>query len=188
MRFEILSGLPTSGPPALYFTERAKFSEGLVVRFYPKQSEPWIGNFLGGLTKYSIALDHPNGADVIVVADGEACIVDPEHREIRRRLAGQVEQIIRAPSLGMAIIQNLTDFIAVTAENSGWQSERISWDGFRKLKVLGNDLLGEAYTPIEDSWVPFKLDLLTGRCPDAVYQRDMARAVRLDDVRTLIPR
>jgi hypothetical protein len=188
MRFEILPGLPASGPPAQYFTERAKFSEGLVVRFYPDQSEPWVGNFLGGLTRYSTVLDHPNRADVIVVAEGEACVVDLEHRKIRRCLAGQVEQIICVPALGMVVVQCLTDFVAVTADNSGWRSERISWDGFRNLKNSGTDILGEAYSPIEDVWAPFKLDLLTGRCSDAVYQRDMARAVRLDDVRTLIPR
>ena len=180
MRFEILPGLPTSGPPALYFIERGKFSEGLVVRFYPEQSEPWIGNFLGGnFTNYSTALDHPNGADVVVVARGDACIVDIEKRYIRKDLAGHVDQVIAIPSLGMLVFPNMTDFIAITADNAGWRSERISWDGFRNLKVLGNDLLGEAYTPVEDSWVPFTLDLRTGHCADAVYQREIARAIQI---------
>ena len=188
MRFKILPGLPAYGPPALSFDERGKFSEGLVVRFYPKRSEPWVGNFLGGLTKYSAVLDHPNGTDVVVVAGGDASVIDPENRQIRQRLAGHVDQTISVPSLAMMVFPNMTDFVAIAANNAGWRSERISWDGFRNLKNSGNDLLGEAYTPIEDAWVPFKLDLLTGRCADAVYQRDMARAVRLDDVRTLIPR
>lgn len=179
MRFEILPGLPTSGPPALYFTERGRYSEGLVVRFYPKQSGPWVGNFLGGHTGFSTVLGHPNGTDVIVVAQGDACIVDPEKREIRQYLAGHVDQIISVPSLGMMVFPDMTDFVAITADNSGWRSERISWDGFRNLKVLGNDLSGEAYSPVGDIWVSFKLDLLTCRCADAVYQRDMARALRL---------
>ena len=179
MRFEVLPGLPAYGPPALSFTERGKFSEGLVIHFHPKQSESWVGNFLGGLTKYNAVLDHPNGTDVIVVARGEACVVDPENRKIRHRIARNVEQVIRVPSLGMVVIPDLTDFTAINADDSGWQSERISWDGFRNIKVSNTDLLGEAYTPVEDAWVPFKLDLLTGRCPDAVYQRDIARAVRL---------
>jgi hypothetical protein len=188
MLFEILPGLPTSGPPARYFTERGKFSEGLVVRFCPKRSEPWIGNFLGGQTNYDAVLDHPNGTDVIVVAGGDANVVDPENRQIRQSIAKHVDQTIRFPSLEMIVFPNMTDFVAITADNSGWRSERISWDGFRNLKVRDNDLLGEAYTPLEDAWVPFKLDLLTGRCADAVYQRDMARAVRLDDVKTSVPR
>jgi hypothetical protein len=179
MRFEILPGLPTSGPPALYFTERGKFSEGLVIRFYPTTSESWIGNFLGGHIKYNNALEHPNGTDVIVVAQGQACVVDPENRTIRLPIAGNVDQIICVSSLGMVVFPNLTDFVAIKADDSGWQSERISWDGFRNLKVRGTNLSGEAYTPIEDAWVPFTVDLLTGRCPDAIYQRDIARAVQL---------
>lgn len=177
MRFEILPGLPSSGPPALYFTERGKFSEGLVVRFYPKQSEPWIGNFVGGPTKYNAVLDHPNGIDVIVVAGGDANVIDSENRQMRRHIAGHVDQTISVPSLGMVVFPNMTDFVAIAANNVEWRSQRISWDGFRNLKVLGNDLLGEAYTPLGDIWAPFKLDLLTGRCADSVYQRDMARTV-----------
>jgi|SRR5579872_2293022 len=179
MRFEILPGLPSSGPPALHFTERGKFSEGLVVRFYPKRSEPWVGNFLGSPTKYNAVLDHPNGTDVIVVAQGDANVVDPENRHIRQHIAGQVNQTIIVPSLATVVFPTLTDFVAVKADNSGWQSERISWDGFRNITVRENDLLGEAFTPIEDAWMPFKLDLLPGRCADAVYQREIARAVRL---------
>jgi hypothetical protein len=177
MRFEILPGLPTSGPSALYFTERGKFSEGLVIRFYPRESESWVGNFIGAaLTKYRVALDHPNGSDVIVVADGEACTVDPHARTVRY-IAGNVENVIRVSSLGLVVVQDAVDFIFIKSDNTDWRSKRISWDGFRNIKIFGNDLLGEAYTPVENAWVPFTLDLLTGSCPDAVYQRDIARAV-----------
>lgn len=188
MRFEILPGLPASGPPALYFTERGRFSEGLVVRFYPKRSEPWVGNFLCGFTKYNAVLDHPNGTDVVVIAGGDANVLDPENRQIRQYIAGHVDQTISVPSLGMVVFPNMTDFVAIDANNARWRSERISWDGFRNLEIIGNDLLGEAYSPLGDIWAPFKLDLLTGGCADSVYQRDMARAVRLDDVKTWIPR
>jgi hypothetical protein len=179
MRFEILPGLPSCGPPAIYFIEQGRYREGLVVRFYPNQSEPWVGNFLGGLTKYNAVIDHPNGTDIIVIAQGDACVIDVENRKIRHHVASQVEQVIRIPALGMVVIQNLINLIAITFDGSGWQSERISWDGFRNLKVCGTELLGEAYTPLGDAWMPFKLDLLTGHCLDAVYQRDIAGAVEI---------
>ena len=113
------------------------------------------------------------------MARGDANIVDPENRDIRQHIAGQVNQTIIVPSLATVGFPTLTDFVAVKADNLGWRSERISWDGFRNITVRENDLFGEAYTPIEDAWMPFKLDLLTGRCADAVYQREIARAVRL---------
>ena len=179
MRFEILPGFPAYGPPALSFDERGKLSEGLVVRFYPKQSEPWIGNFLGGLTKYSTVLDHPNGVDVVVVAQGDACVMDIEKRDIRHYLARHVDQVITVPSLGTVVFPNMTDFVAISANNAGWRSDRISWDGFRKIEIDGDELLGEAFSPISDRWAPFRLDLRTGRCVGSIYQEDMSTAVRL---------
>jgi hypothetical protein len=69
----------------------------------------------------------------------------------------------------------LTDFTAIGADNSGWRSPRISWDGFCNVQVHETELFGEAYTP--DVWVPFKLDLLTGPCTDGVYEKEMATAM-----------
>ena len=178
MRFEILPGLPAYGPRAINFTIRGEreHREGLVVRFYPRHSEPWTGNFIGGTTICTAVLEHPDKSDVIVIAQGEASIVDPETCTVRDRI-GDVEQVIELPSLRSVILRDLTGFTALGADNKGWRSPRISWDGFRNVRVAGTDLLGEAYTPVEDSWVPFKLDLLTGHCPDGVYGNEMTRAV-----------
>jgi hypothetical protein len=73
--------------------ERA-FREGLVVRFYPKGSDPWIGNFVGGIFDCTTVLDHPNGRDLIVVACGDTCITDPEDRAVRDHIASDTGQVI----------------------------------------------------------------------------------------------
>jgi hypothetical protein len=166
---------------AISFTKNGarEHREGLVVRFYPTASEPWVGNFFGGMNAYNAVLDHPNETYVIVVAQGEACIVDPERRAVLDRMAWDTEQVISVPSLRSVIFQRLTDFIAVGADNSGWLSPRISWDGFRNVEVRETDLLGEAYSPVSDAWAPFRLDLLTGHCTDGIYEKEMARAVRV---------
>lgn len=179
MRFEILPGLPPYGPMAISFTKTGarEHREGLVVRFYPTASEPWVGNFGGGMNACNVVLDHPNEAYVIVVAQGETCIVDPERRAVVDRMAWDTEQVISVPSLGSVIFRGFTDFTAVRADNSGWRSPRISWDGFRNVEVHETDLLGEAYSPVSDAWVPFRLDLLTGECADGIYEKEMARAV-----------
>lgn len=157
-----------------------EFRAGVVVRFYPEDSDPWIGNFLGGETKCSAVLDHPNETDVIVVAKGEAYVIDLNGRTIRDRIArGDITAAIPLPSLGLVIFQGYVDFTAVGADGSGWISPRISWDGFRNIKVMGTKLAGDAYTPVEDAWVPFTLDLLTGNCTDGVYEKEMDRAVRV---------
>ena len=81
--------------------------------------------------------------------------------------------------LGLVVFQGLVDFAAVRSDNSGWISPRISWDGLRDIKLHGSELMGEAWTPVGDAWVPFTLDLLTGHCADGIYEKDMARAVRV---------
>src|SRR5215471_9829208 len=130
MRFEVLPGLPTDGPMAVSFSERAtrgevEFREGVIVRFFPKNSDPWVGNFLGSETKCTSVLDHPNGIDVIVVAKGDACVVDLERRAIRDRIAqGDVTAVIPQPSLGLVILQGFVAFTAVRADGSGWISAR----------------------------------------------------------------
>jgi hypothetical protein len=164
---------------AISFTKNGarEHREGLVVRFYPKESDPWVGNFLGGMTICTVVMDHPNEADVIVVARGEVCVVDPENPAVHDRVAWDVEEVIPLPSLGSVIFRGLTGFTALKADNSGWRSPQISWDGLRNIEVRETELLGEAYTPIEDAWVPFKLDLLTGNCTDGIYEKEIARAV-----------
>ena len=178
MLFEILPGLPPYGPPALSFTENGprEWREGLVVRFYPTDSESWVGNFLSGSTKCNSVLDHPNERDVIVVSMGEVFIVDPETRNLRDRFGGQIEEVFPLEELKSVIFRSITDFRAVTVNNTNWRSPRISWDGFRNIKKHGTELSGEAWSPVQDAWVPFKLNLSNGQCSDAVYQSDMRRA------------
>lgn len=179
MRFEILPGLPPYGPMALSFTHLGarEHREGLVVRFYPTESESWVGNFLGGATACDFVLDHPNEADVIVVAKGEGSIVDLENRTIREIIAVDIEEVISLPSI--VVFRGMVGFMAIKADGSGWHSPRISWDGLRIIEVRGTELLGTAYTPSANEWVPFKLDLLTGHCTDGIYEKEMAGAVRI---------
>ncbi|MBK3659934.1 hypothetical protein JJE66_01515 [Bradyrhizobium diazoefficiens] len=178
MRFEILPGLPPYGPMAVNFSVHGprEHREGLVVRFYPKNSEPWVGNFVGGMSACNAVLDYPGGDYVIVVAQGDACILDPERRIVLDRIAGDIKQVISVSSLGSVVFQRLTDFIAIRDDNSGWHSPRISWDGFRNIEVHEATLLGEAYTPNGNYWAPFQLDLLTGHCTDGIYEKEMSEA------------
>jgi hypothetical protein len=177
MRFEVLPGLPPYGPMAISFTENGprEYREGLVLRFYPRRAEPWIGNFLGGIAGCTVVLDHPNETDVIVVASGEAYIVEPESRALRGRFGGDIQQVISLPLLRSVIFQDATNFTSIAADNNGWRSPRISWDGFRNIEVHGTELWGEAYTPLGDDWLPFKLDLLTGHCHGAIYHTEARR-------------
>src|ERR1700760_1394209 len=182
MRFEVMPGLPPYGPPALSFTRNGarEHREGLVIRFYPEGSKPWVGNFLGGASACNTVLDHPNGVDVIVVARGEACVVDVERSIVREIISSRVEEVLPLPLFRSIVFRGLTDFMAVKADGSGWRSPRISWDGLRNIKVHEARLSGEAYTPVANHWVSFTLNLLTGDCFDGVYEKEFGRAVLIN--------
>lgn len=177
MRFELLPGLPAYGPPAISFpkSDVPTFREGLVVRFQPEQSEPWVGNFLGGSTDYDHVVAHPNDREVIVVSGGHGSIVDVETRSVIATWC-DVTRLELLPTSGLVLVQGLTDFIAIGADGVRWQSPRISWDGFRNIRIAEHHLFGEAYSAAGDDWLPFVLDLATGACADGVYDQDIARA------------
>jgi hypothetical protein len=73
----------------------------------------------------------------------------------------------------------LTHFETIAADNSRWCSQRISWDGFRNIDLRGTMITREAWTPVDEAWVPFSLDLVTRQVRNAIYDMDMARAVRV---------
>jgi hypothetical protein len=76
-------------------------------------------------------------------------------------------------------LEGLVDFHAIKADNTEWRSNRISWDGFRKVEIRGTELLGEAFSPVSDAWAPFRLDLLTGHCANGIYEKEISRAVQI---------
>ena len=52
-----------------------------------------------------------------------------------------------------------------------WQTRRLSWDGLRNLALDGDDLIGEAYDPTDQSWHAFSVDLSTGEAQGGSYGR-----------------
>ena len=174
--FTILPGLPPYGPMALPFPQGGTqaFREGLVVQFDTGDGAPWTGNFQRGWDVLDKVLLPPGGGQVIVIAGGQFYLVDP----VARKTLGQTMGINYAevhPSHNAVLLGTLTHFEAWRADGLWWKSPRISWDGIRNVRVKDNQLTGEAYTPLGDTWHPFTLDLLTGKCADSIYEADMSR-------------
>jgi hypothetical protein len=57
----------------------------------------------------------------------------------------------------------------------------------KNIRVEGNQLTGEAYSPLDDRWQQFTLDLLTGTCKDSIYEAQMANAIPIGPHVTKIP-
>jgi hypothetical protein len=48
-------------------------------------------------------------------------------------------------------------------------TERISWDGIRALSISRGSVTGEAYDLIKNTWMPFQVDLASGRISGGSY-------------------
>jgi hypothetical protein len=153
--------------------------EGFVVRFNPDTPDEWVGNFQPGYGGWEGVLVHPDGKHAIVVSGGEGYVVDPRTRELAHVFFNSIQYAIELPYLQAVILSDGIRFEAIRGDGIWWTSPRISWDEIRAIKIEGTILRGEASSPVGDSnaWVPFTLDLLTGRCEDGVYDRDMRRAI-----------
>ena len=168
--FEVLPGLPSSGAPPEPFspTGQGKHREGFVVKFTLDTGESWIGNFQPGGPGCNAAVDHPDGKMVIVVSGGQGYFVEPPTRRCVCTFGGDIESVFQLAESGAVVFGDNTSFDAIGPNGLLWRSGRISWDGMRELTVDGHRLRGLSWHP-GDRWVPFTLDLSSGKFDGGSY-------------------
>lgn len=163
--FEKLPGLPATGPWPEQFsaTGMGKHREGVVVRFSPAVGPAWVGNFQRGLTRFDVVVPHPDGRQVVVIAGGQGYVVDPESRGVTDQFGGAISQVhgVSEPPLMIFEHQGIA-FEAIGPGGHAWVTPRLSWDGFRNVRIEGCKLLGEACNPVEGTYDPFEIDLVSG--------------------------
>jgi len=170
-KYKILNGLPAYGPLPEQFssTGMGKHSEGFVVEFYPRYSQKWIGNFQPGLGGVNDVIEHLDGEHVIVIAAGQAYVIEPETRLLVKDFGGQIEHVMQIADLDIMVFGNGLWFEALGPNGFLWQTRRLSWDGMRSILLEEMTLSGEGYDPMTDSWVPFAVDLNSGNAEGGSY-------------------
>ena len=169
--FEVLPGLPTYGLEAEPFTatRQGAHREGLVVRFTAPDGGSWVGNFQRGLSSFDDVQAHPNERDVLVIAGGQGYIIDPADRSNRTYFGAQIDSAIRRDYPPTVIFGNGLWFEAFDASGLRWRSDRISWNGMQSVELDGNQITGEAWSPLEDRWMPFAVNADTGKFVGGSY-------------------
>jgi hypothetical protein len=171
--FVTLPGLPAHGPLPRAFPESFADSgkEGFVVEFLPGTDNAWICNFepgIGGLTDARI---HPNNRDVLVFAAGSCVVVNPFSGDIDN-LVPAAFQVFELKHPNRLLISNQDmEFTCIGKDGVLWKSSRISWEGFNDLVLENEKLTGLAWnpTPTESQWIPFSLDLHSGKHAGGSY-------------------
>jgi hypothetical protein len=171
LELSVLPGLPPYGKLAQTFsaTGLGRHSEGLVVKIQAEGGHTWVANFVRGLTKFDFVAPHPNGHDALVIAGGQAYVVDPTREDLRNAFGGAIVNALRHPTRNALVLNHQDlDFEAIGSDGRLWKTRRISWDGFRSIEVEGTTVRGEAWD-LDDTWHPFKVDLETGEVVGGSY-------------------
>jgi hypothetical protein len=170
-RFRVLPGLPATGPWPGQFSasDRGTHREGFVVEFSPEGKPAWVGNFQPGAASYSAVLPHLDGTSWIVIAGGQAYVIDPEERRLLAVFGGYINMALAVPSANLLVTDNGVWLEAWDKSGLRWRSRRISWDGMRDLRIENGKIKGEAWSAPDDCEYPFAVDLTTGAVEGGCY-------------------
>lgn len=144
-------------------------SEGLVVEFDTDDVGAWVGIFRPGIQGSDGVWLHPNGKDALVIAQGAPWIVDPEARAATKLNAGVEEVWPVSDPEGLLLSRDGLAFYRIASGGLMWHTRRLSWDGFQKIEIRGQILHGEGWSPVDDRWFPFSVDLRSGRSEGGSY-------------------
>jgi hypothetical protein len=143
--------------------------EGFVVEFSPEGKPTWVGNFQPGITDYNIVLPHSDGTSLIVVAGGQAYLINPEERRSLAIFGGSIDTALAVPSAGLLVMGNGIWLEAWDSSGLRWRSRRFAWDGMRDLRIENGKVKGEAWSAVDDREYPFAVDLTTGTVEGGSY-------------------
>ena len=168
--FEVLPGLPPYGPEALPFstTGQGTHSEGFVVRFTADDGTCCTGNFQPGLGQCETVLSHPDGRRFVVIACGQAYVIDPNDSLHSEHFGGGIQTALEISELNALLFGNGLWFELLGADGMIWKSRRISWDGMRDITTQGLELTGQSWS-FDDTWSDFTVDLTEGTVAGGSY-------------------
>jgi hypothetical protein len=126
-RFRVLAGLPATGPWPEQFSEsdQGTHREGFVVEFSPEAKSAWVGNFQPGVTGCSAALAHLDGKSIVVIASGQAYVIDPLERRLLSVFGGNIDAALVVHPEGPLVISNGLWLEARDTSGLRWRSRRI---------------------------------------------------------------
>lgn len=149
------------------------YSQGFVVRFFKSDGSDWVANFelgLGGLSGVYDLPDKPN--TFVVFANGTCYFMTPENTKPIKTIKGGFQQLFFSDS-HQIILLDFIDVTIIETDGQHWNSERISWDGFKDIKLIGDNLSGLSYDPMDKSneWIVFVFNIKTKQITGGSYRR-----------------
>ena len=174
LEVNIVPGLPTYGPMATAIPPRFARTgmQGLVIEF-KTGDDAWVANFRPGSYGIDLAGPHPNGRDAVVIAKGDLFIVDVDRRSGELLLTAVDAALEVSDPTGWIFSRQGLALARLGPTGLLWHTKRLSWDGFDKLVCAEGMARGLAWSPIDNCWYPFEVDMTTGRPLAAVLATTM---------------
>ena len=164
-QYEILNSLPAYGPMYIPITDTDEpfSSEGFVVRFFKDDGTDWVGNFKEGWTKLNKVFDFPEKKRIIVFAGGLGYIIDPNTEKPIGNFGITISDVFQSKNGSLICVDGIGVKILDNANGEIWESERVSWDGFKDLKFEDDIISGLTFDPTNSKkeWCEFSLNILT---------------------------
>lgn len=187
-RFEILEGLPPYGPMYIPITidDEPFVSEGYVVRFFKSNGTDWVANFKPGWTDYYGIFDYPDHDSTIVIAGGLGYIMSTENETPKSSFGLTIKKVIQKND-GSLICADDTHILLLDNQSGDfWESDRISWDGIRDLKLDENIVTGQSYDPTNSikPWADFSVDLDSKEINGGSFQETLKNNPHLEANKT----
>lgn len=173
-RYEILNSLPTYGPMYVPVKDNGEafYSEGFPVRFYKTDGTEWVANFKPGWTDLKVIYELKNTSKLLVIACGTCYLMNPEETKPISVFGVGYSTVLKCQN-GRLILQDQTDLTIIETDGNHWDTERISWDGLKDLKIENNIITGLSFDPVNDAdeWVGFSYDIDTKILTGGSYNR-----------------
>jgi hypothetical protein len=148
-------------------TGKGMHREGFVVEFRLDASRSWVGNFQPGLTTLNDVLIDESAHVALVIAGGQGYRVRLHDGELLSEIGGTIQSVYASLGIDGLVFCDGTDF-ELHRDTLVWRTRRVSWDGFRNVKMGVKQLTGEAWM-FDDTWHPFSVNLATGEVEGGSY-------------------
>ncbi|MBS1584490.1 MAG: hypothetical protein JSS82_02900 [Bacteroidetes bacterium] len=119
----------------------------------------WVANFAKGWTKLCTVYELQNSL-FLVIAGGECYIMSAESSTPIDEPCADCELAFQRET-GRLVLIGGTDITVVEPNGEYWDSKRISWDGFKEVKMEGSIVSGLSWEPADGDgiWSPFSFDI-----------------------------
>ena len=117
-------------------------------------------------------VDYPDANRIVVIAKGQGYIMTPDKELPIDTFGGDIRDAIKTAGKKIVLVDDI--YIRFLEEKGiVWQSERISWDGIKDIKLVDNILTGLSYDPMDsiNEWIPFSINLYTKEIIGGSFRR-----------------